>query len=276
MSDDSSRQGFLGPNSDRILGSCKIGVVGLSGGGSHIVQQAAHVGLLDYVVIDPKNMERKHLHRLVGATEHDVRHGVAKAKIAERVIKSIRPAAKVEAFVGHWQERQLSLRDRTAIIGCVDSYSEREQLERFCRRFLIPFIDIGMGVFETGGSYHIIGQTALSSPGHPCLRCMGILTDEKLKEEAAQYGAAGPKAQVVWPNAVLASTAIGLFVQLVCPWHKASSACAYLEYNGNTPMLAPSPRMEFAINMTCSHFPVTDIGDLLFDLQRDFDLIASP
>ena len=44
---------------------------------------------------------------------------------------------------------------------------------------------------------------------------MEIITEEKLKEEAAKYGAAGPDAQVIWPNGVLASTAVGLFVQLV-------------------------------------------------------------
>jgi hypothetical protein len=173
----------------------------------------------------------------------------------------------VDDIVGTWQANQMSLRASTAIFGCVDSYSEREQLDRFCRRFLIPFIDIGMDVFALNESYHIVGQTVLSSPGHPCLRCMGIVTDENLKEEAAKYGAAGPKAQVIWPNAVLASSAVGLFVDLVCPWHKPSSASAYLEYNGNTPSLNPSPRMEFAINKPCPHFPTTDIGDPLFALQ---------
>jgi hypothetical protein len=267
VTDDASRQSFLGNDSERIFALCKVGVVGLSGGGSHIVQQSAHVGVLNYVAIDPKCMAQKHLHRLVGGTAEDVKRKTPKAKIAERIIKGIRPSANVEAVVGTWQENQLSLRDCTVIFGCVDSYSEREQLDRFCRRFLIPFIDIGMDVFALGDSYHIVGQTVLSSPGHPCLRCMGIVTEENLKEEAAKYGAAGPRAQVIWPNAVLASSAVGLFVQLVCPWYEPSSASAYLEYNGNTPSLTSSPRMEFVINTPCPHFLPTDIGDPLFNLE---------
>lgn len=270
MSDDISRQSFLGEKSDEILASCKVGIVGVSGGGSHIVQQLAHLGVENYVAIDPKPMATKHLHRIVGATTEDVSRKTPKAKIAERIIKGVRPRAKVDAFETTWQENQLYLRDRTTIFGCVDSYSEREQLERFCRRFLIPYIDVGMDVFALENSHHISGQTILSSAGHPCLRCMGIVTESSLAKEAAEYGAAGPKAQVVWPNGVLASTAVGLFVQLVCPWFKSSSASAYVEYNGNMPSLAPSPRMEFAIATTCPHYSTAEVGDPFFRLDEHY------
>ena len=36
------------------------------------------------------------------------------------------------------------------------------------------------------------------------MRCMAIVTEEYLKEEAGRYGDAGPRPQVVWPNGVLA------------------------------------------------------------------------
>lgn len=268
MNDDLSRQSFLGANSERILSACKIGIVGLSGGGSHIVQQAAHVGVGRYILVDPKSMAKKHLHRIVGATIDDVRQQIPKAEIAERVIKEIRPDAEIDAFVSTWQERQLFLRDCNAIFGCVDSYSEREQLERFCRRFLIPYIDIGMDVFESGvNASHICGQVVMSSPGHPCLRCMAVITDDRLREEAATYGAAGPKPQVIWPNGVLASTAIGLLMQMVTPWHPLSGASAYLEYNGNRNILGPSPRMEYVANLSCDHFSITEVGDPFFSLE---------
>jgi len=266
MSDHISRQSFLGEESEKILASCKATIVGLSGGGSHIAQQLAHVGVGRYVLVDPKEMAEKHLHRIVGATAEDVERRRPKVAVAERLIKSVRPAAQVNAFKSTWQEKQLYLRDSTAVLGCVDTYSQREQVERFCRRFLIPYIDVGMDVFAVGRSYHISGQAVLSSAGHPCLRCMGIITESRLAEEAAEYGAAGPKAQVVWSNGVLASTAVGLFVQIVCPWFELSSASAYLEYNGNTPSLNPSPRMEFAAATQCPHFSTSDIGDPFFRL----------
>src|SRR5437868_8372004 len=104
MSDNQSRQSFLGPDSDGIFASCKIGVVGASGGGNHIIQQTAHVGVLNYVVIDPKKIAPKHLHRIVGAKDEDVKRGIPKVGIAERLIKGIRPMASVQAFANSWQQ----------------------------------------------------------------------------------------------------------------------------------------------------------------------------
>src|SRR5215213_6060850 len=103
MNDDQSRQGFLGPESDRIFASCKIGLVGASGGGSHVGQQMAHLGVLKYVVIDPKNIAPKHLHRVVGATDEDVRRAITKVDIVRRLIKGVRPLASVQTFASTWQ-----------------------------------------------------------------------------------------------------------------------------------------------------------------------------
>jgi molybdopterin-synthase adenylyltransferase len=267
MNDELSRQSFLGADSDLTFSRCKVGIVGLSGGGSHIVQQLAHLGILNYVAIDPKKIAKKHLHRVVGCTSDDIDHERPKAVIAERVIRSVRPTAGVKSVVDKWQNAQVFLRDCTAIFGCVDSFTDREQLDRFCRRFLIPYIDIGMDVIKFGESHRIVGQVAMSSPGYPCLRCMGIVTEDNLKQEAAQYGAAGPRPQVIWPNGVLASSAVGLFVQLVTPWHESSCPSAYVEYNGNAPTLVTSPRMEYAIAQSCGHFVEINLGDPFFDLQ---------
>ena len=35
-------------------------------------------------------------------------------------------------------------------------------------------------------------------PGEPCLRCLQLVTDERLKAEAQRYGVAGSRPQVVW------------------------------------------------------------------------------
>ena len=46
------RQSFLGVNSQSIIQSTKVGIVGLGGGGSHVVQQLAHIGFLNFVIFD--------------------------------------------------------------------------------------------------------------------------------------------------------------------------------------------------------------------------------
>ena len=88
---------------------------------------------------------------------------------------------------------------------------------------------IGMDVHQAAGGFSISGQTVLSAPGGRCLWCLGILTEDRIAREAEHYGKAGSRPQVVWPNGVLASIGVGLFVQLLCPWHQAPqiSACSF-------------------------------------------------
>lgn len=57
------------------------------------------------------------------------------------------------------------------IMRAVDGFAERAELERFCRRHLIPHIDVGMVHPQGDGTHLIGGQVILSSPGGPCLRC---------------------------------------------------------------------------------------------------------
>jgi tRNA A37 threonylcarbamoyladenosine dehydratase len=88
-------QSFLGPDSDAILADLEVGVVGLGGGGSHVVQQLAHLGVGKLVPVDDDIVEEKNLNRLVGGTAEDVKAKRAKTEIAERVIKGVNPNAKV-------------------------------------------------------------------------------------------------------------------------------------------------------------------------------------
>src|SRR5713101_5148552 len=106
-----------------------------------------------------------------------------------------------------WQEVAELLRGYDFIFGCLDSFMARDELERSARRYLIPYIDIGMDVFEDHAGYAITGQVAVSMPGRACLHCMNVLRDDLIAQEVAAYGAAGHRPQVIWPNGVLASTA---------------------------------------------------------------------
>src|SRR5437868_6355386 len=229
-----ARQSFLGADSDAILRGTTLGLVGLGGGGSHAFQQAAHIGFGKYVLVDPDTISESNTNRLVTGTLEDARRETPKVAIAERVIRSLVPYARITAVQDSWHNATDKLKRCDVIIGAVDSFMEREQLERFARRHLIPYIDIGMDVHEPQpGQFLIAGQAILSLPSKPCLRCCGFITDERLGREANNYGAAGGKPQVVWPNGVLASTAIGLAVQLVTPWFSNHPGFVYLEYDGN-------------------------------------------
>jgi len=80
----------------------------------------------------------------------------------------------------------------------------------------------------------------------------GILTEELLAREAARYGDAGPRPQVVWPNGVLASMPLGNAMKLLTPWN-SEPVSPYIVYDGNRQTLGPSSRLAHVNLNGCKH-----------------------
>lgn len=256
------RQSFLGANSAHVLTNAKVGVVGVCGGGSHVCQQLAHVGIGRFVIADFDCVEGSNLNRMIGSCPADAESKRAKTRVISDMIQRINPTAKVICAEGYWQEHAAKLRDCSVLVGCVDSFTARDELERFCRRFLIPYIDVGMDVHNTAGGHCISGQVILSMSGGPCLWCLGLLTQDRLAEEQRKYGAAGERAQVVWPNGLLASIAVGHVVSILTPWNQALPMAAMIEYDGNRHTSREGTRLATLKNASCRHFSETGtVGD---------------
>ncbi|HEX3162815.1 MAG TPA: ThiF family adenylyltransferase [Pseudolabrys sp.] len=263
------RQSFLGPQSDVVLDAATIGIVGLGGGGSHIAQQTAHMGVGGYVNADPDVIEDTNTNRLIGGTLADVAVSLPKVTIAERLIRGLQPNARILSIQKDWHAAVDDLKLCDVILGAVDGFKEREQLERFARKHLIPYIDIGMDVHDLGKKGFLVsGQVILSMPGAPCMRCSGFITDERLEQEAKRYGAAGSRPQVVWSNGVLASTAVGLLTQMFTPWYPNPPTFVFLDYDGNKGTVTRNQRMELLKNHLCPHHPPDEAGDPLFDIRK--------
>jgi hypothetical protein len=233
-----------------------------------VAQQLAHVGIGRFVVIDDDVITTTNLNRLVGGTHKDVIDRTPKVDIADRVIRNVNPAATVIKSRSLWQAASELLKECDVIVGGLDNARAKDELDAFARRFFIPYVDMGMDVTLLGdGTYLVAGQVVLTSPGQPCLRCLGIVTESALTEEAAQYGDAGGKPQVVWPNGALASTAVGLVVQLVTPWHSKRVTSAFLEYDGNLQTIRPADALARRDGRQCPHYSPHDVGDPLFDMR---------
>lgn len=262
---DTSRQSFLGPCAETEFKAQKIAIVGLCGGGSHIAQQLAHIGFAQFVLCDYDHVEDSNLTRMIGSRPNDALIEEQKTAVIERLIKEINPHAHIEMAPSRWQEAAIKLRDCSIVFGCVDKLLARDELERFCRRYLIPYIDIGMDVHSSSQGYAISGQVAISLPNRPCLRCMGILRDSDLAKEQARYGDAGGRPQVVWPNGVLASTAVAQFMTLILPWATDLKPQLLVEYDGNRQQLRESQKLRFVDRMRCSHYDSDmELGDPFF------------
>lgn len=256
------RQSFLGPQSEELIANARVGVVGLGGGGSHVVQQLAHLGFVDYVLFDDQRIEESNLNRLVGATEADVAAQRLKVEIAERVVRDVRGTAVVRAVASRWQEAPQLLRTCDIVFGCVDGFAERQQIENSCRRYLIPYVDIGMDVRQAKGQApRMAGQVILSLPRGRCMQCVGFLNERTLAEEAQRYGDAGDHPQVVWANGVLASSAVGLGVDLLTGWSGNRETVEYLSYDGNAGTVTPHVRLSYLQGGECSHHSQEGSGD---------------
>ncbi|MER3317006.1 MAG: ThiF family adenylyltransferase [Allomuricauda sp.] len=257
------RQSFLGIDAQKRLNKIKVGVVGLGGGGSHIIQQLAHLGVQNYVIFDDDYVSNSNLNRLIGATIEDVKNQTQKTKVASRLIKGLQPNANITIINDKWEERPDLLQSCDVVFGAVDSFASRRDLELVCRRYLMPYIDIGMDVrIIENQNPRMYGQVILSMPGSPCMKCMGFLTEENLALEAAKYGDAGSKPQVVWANGVLSSNAIGLFTDLITGWSEKKGCIVYQEYDGNKLTMNKSYRLDYLKNKECKHFPLAEVGPI--------------
>jgi hypothetical protein len=264
MRERSKRQSFLGEESDATFANAHVAIVGLGGGGSHVAQQLVHVGVGRFTLLDPDTSSEVNLNRQVGTTAEDTRLGLWKVDSAERLIKGVNPEASVRAIRARWQDEATALRDADVIVGCLDSFGARFQLEGAARRFLTPYVDLGMDVHEIEGQFAVAGQVALSLPGHLCLQCMAVIREDDLARE--QYGAAGGRPQIVWCNGLLASAAVGLIVELLTPWFFPAPHSVLLNYEGNAQELRRHPWVAAHGAESCRHYPLSQTGDPFFSV----------
>jgi molybdopterin/thiamine biosynthesis adenylyltransferase len=205
----------IGPASDGRLRSTAIAVVGLSGGGGHVVQQVAHQGFGTIILVDDDVVDRRSRGRLVGSIHED--DGRLKTTTMRRLIHGIDPTITVVEvpFRTNTAEGIAALKRADLAVVCVDSFSARAQINDLCRRFLVPLIDVGMTITSDGERLaRASGQVVLSLPGGACLRCTPVASDAILAKEERDRPAGydrNPDApgdpQVVSMNGLLASHA---------------------------------------------------------------------
>ena len=223
------------------LARATVGVVGCGGGGSHVVQQLAYLGIGTLVVIDPDRVEESNLSRLVGArsSSHsrtmldrllrrptgDV--GSWKVDVMSRLVAQIPGATELHAYPERFptQSTVNALRSCDAIVACVDGLHVRDDLNRLAKRYLIPLLDVGVEIVPGKGSAAYVeaisGRVTKVLADGPCLRCQGLIDDAKLTAERGNRppGYTGPvrapDPAVVTLNGILASIAATEVLQLL-------------------------------------------------------------
>jgi molybdopterin/thiamine biosynthesis adenylyltransferase len=213
----------IGPRSDSKLARARVAVAGLSGGGSHVVQQLAHAGVGALVLLDDEPVDETNRGRLVGSRHDD--DGVLKTEVMRRLVEGIDPSISIRAVPHRTSTREglAAIREADIIVACVDRFDARAQINAIARRYLIPLVDIGMTLKSDGESLKVAtGQAVLVVPGSACERCMPLLSDAVLDWERKVAPPGYDRnpdalwdAQVVSMNGVLASQAVSVVLEVL-------------------------------------------------------------
>ena len=213
----------IGPDSEPKLSDARVAVIGVSGGGSHVIQQLAHLGVGTLIPIDEQTVEESNLGRLVGAVHTDI-DTTLKVDVAKRVATGIDPSIEVLAVAERFPSPRAidALKGADIIVASLDRFDAREGVNAFCRRYLIPLVDIGMEIRSACEHLAIAdGQLIVSRPAEACLRCWFIndaVLERERRERPPGYDR-NPDApgdpQVVSMNGVLASEACNCVLDLI-------------------------------------------------------------
>jgi hypothetical protein len=252
---------LVGGTGQNRLRRTSVAVVGLSGGGSHVVQQLAHLGVGRIFGVDDDRAELRNRSRMIGLTGSDVRRRRRKTDVLAALVKRVDLGAQFIAVPAAvpFPEAVAAIREADIIVGCVDNYHARSDLQQLAWRSLIPYVDIGLRIDsdqrEARPESWVAGNVSTLLPGSHCLWCSEYLTQANLDGETggrdrSYFQSRGGAAQVVSLNGVLASQAVNEVLQLVTGFATRDPASRMLKFNAVEGTLS---RWRINPNPTCSH-----------------------
>jgi molybdopterin/thiamine biosynthesis adenylyltransferase len=173
----------IGPEGQGRLARARVGVVGLGGTGSHVIQQLLHLGVGTIVAVDPDRVETSNLSRLVGATSEDARRREPKVDVTARVAASLGAKTRVIGIARDVRDDEVArtvLDDIDLIVGCTDTQWSRLILNAIAFSYYIPVVDLGVELQAAGS---MGGRVTIAGPGDNCLWCIGVIGEERLRAE---------------------------------------------------------------------------------------------
>lgn len=177
----------LGEGTTALMRTLSVGVVGCSGTGSIVSEQALRLGVKTLVVVDHDHVERRNLNRIVNSTADDAVNGLPKTELVSRAAAAIGGQTEVRKFATRIQNREAlkALAQCDVVFGCVDSAEGRQTLNRLAAFYLLPYIDLGVRI-EADGHHGVRAVQAAVNylrPDGPTLMERGVVTQARLRAE---------------------------------------------------------------------------------------------
>lgn len=217
----------FGSSGQELIQGLRIGIVGLGGTGSIVLDMLARLGVNKLVLVDPDTVEASNLNRLVGSNPGSV--GLPKVEVARAHASNIHVhSSEILAIQGSVLDSASvePLKSVDFIFGCTDSHSSRAVLNQLAYQYLIPCIDLGVSIAADDGAVKsITGRVQYLAPGFGCLVCGGQMDYDAVRREfmneaqriADPYfvGEGVPQPSVVSINGTVASLAVTMFLSIV-------------------------------------------------------------
>lgn len=166
-------------------------VIGVSGTGSIVAEQAARLGFGRVVLIDFDRLERRNLNRILNSTITDAEAGLLKVLGAARAITEFRGpgvAVPVAASIGT-REAVVEAAQGDVLFSCVDTLVARQVADLMCSAFVMPLVDVGVTIPARddghGGTAVIdaVGRVDWVQPGGSSLRSRGVYSPVTVRAE---------------------------------------------------------------------------------------------
>jgi hypothetical protein len=238
----------FGSRAQGRLKTIRVGIVGLGGTGSVVLQQLVHLGISDLVLIDPDVIEESNLNRLVGTTFRDL--GKSKVEVAAKLAARINPDARIET------RKESVLQARTArslaaadfVFNCTDSHGSRAVINQVAYQYLVPTIDMGVVIAASQAKIsHIVGRVQLLAPGVACMTCANLLQPEQIRRDLMTEferqkdpyipGGVEHAPAVISLNSTVASLAVTMFLNTAI---NIPGAARFLNYDAITGVVRPA------------------------------------
>ena len=179
----------------RSLAALRIGVIGCGATGSATAMLLARLGARRLLLVDRDTVATTNLNRLLGASPSDV--GRPKVDVVRDMVNTIGLGGQVhthQGWIGDRDARDL-LKSCDVLFGCTDDHDGRLLLNRFAYFYLVPVIDMGIGIAVTPESSILEANSRVTVvvPGARCLLCRGeadpVLAreDDLLRRDPNEY-----------------------------------------------------------------------------------------
>jgi len=179
-------------------------VIGVSGTGTIIAEQAARLGFGSVILIDFDKIERRNLNRLLNATLSDAQREVVKVKMMAAAITEYRGegvAIPVESSIDR-RDAVIAAAQGDVLFSCVDTNHARQIADLMATAFVMPLIDMGVTipVRTTADGFAIadaVGRIDYVQPGRSTLCSRGVWSPASVRAEYVAMNAPDQHAQEV-------------------------------------------------------------------------------